>query len=85
MQEQLNEFHGYALFNEVENPELQTQNRAVTLANIAEDYIDGDGQVNEHGKYLMVCYFDMMPDLYRPQLLSKLKEELEARNLLEVL
>ena len=55
-----NEFKGYGLFNDVEDKELQTYNRARILANIMEDHAVG---TNVSGTGALICagYFNSIP------------------------
>lgn len=57
---EINQYKGYALFNDVEDRELRVRNRATVLANIFEDN-SRDGKVNLRGNQDAVGYFAQLP------------------------
>ena len=56
-----NEYRGYGLFNDVEDKDLQTHNRARILMNIMEDHSQGD-KVTGMGAVICVGYFKALPE-----------------------
>jgi hypothetical protein len=55
-----NEINGYSLFNDIEDKELRTRNRAVVLANMAEANTKGN-KISNKGAFLVLSYFDKVP------------------------
>jgi hypothetical protein len=55
-----NDYRGFCLFNDIEDKALQTRNRAVVLANIAQDHTK-DRRINAMGAGLVIGYFDKLP------------------------
>lgn len=55
-----NYYRGYSLFNDVEDQELQTYNRARVMKNIMLDNSDGR-LVNARGMQILAGYFDRIP------------------------
>jgi hypothetical protein len=49
-------YKGFELFNDIEDDALRTRNRAVVLANIAEDHTK-DRRINAKGASLILGYF----------------------------
>lgn len=56
-----NEFKGFSLFSDIEDPVLRTRNRAVVLCNIADDH-QRDRKINPKGFALILGYFGAIPD-----------------------
>lgn len=53
-----NDFKSYSLFNDIEDMDLRNRNRAVVLANIAQDHIDRKSKrVSIKGAALILGYF----------------------------
>jgi hypothetical protein len=75
---QLNEFKGFSLFNDQEDP-LRTRNRAVVLTNIAEDYSDKKGNITPKGASIMLGYFSKIPAEERAATKDKFVIEMTAR------
>lgn len=62
-----NEIKGYSLFNDIEDTELRIRNRAVVMANIFEDNLDGDAKVDAvtikgDGAVLLLQYVKNIPE-----------------------
>lgn len=57
----LNEFKGFSLFNDIEDQELRTRNRAVVLCNMAQDH-SKNRKVSPMGSALILGYFLNVPD-----------------------
>lgn len=73
-----NQFKGFSLFNDQEEP-LRTRNRAVVLANIAEDHRTRDKRIHPKGAALMLGYFAAIPQEQRPELNKKFAETMNQR------
>ena len=73
-----NDYRGFALFNDIEDEALQTRNRAVVLANIAEDHTK-NRRVNAKGASLILGYFNQVPMQDRSGVRAKFKEMMEQR------
>jgi hypothetical protein len=73
-----NNFKGFSLFNDQDEP-LRTRNRAVVLANIAEDYKTKDRKINPKGAALMLGYFAAIPKEERNSLNKKFAETMNER------
>lgn len=58
---QVNEYKGFGLFNDIENAALRARNRAVVLSNIAEDYTNKEKKINAKGASLILGYFMQIP------------------------
>ncbi len=56
-----NDLHGYLLFHDIEDKDLQAHNRAVCLANIFEDN-SRKGQSSSRGMDLLREYFELIPE-----------------------
>lgn len=62
-QEKYNDFKTYSLFNDIEDLELRNRNRAVVLANMAEDHIDRKSKrISPKGAALILGYFGKIDD-----------------------
>ena len=57
-----NEYKGFSLFNEIQDKELRTRNRAVILANITEDNLTPNKRVTPKGAVLVLGYFTCISD-----------------------
>lgn len=62
MQKKLNEFKGFSLFNDIDNRDLRSRNRAVLLANITEDNLTKNKRLTEKGTVLVLGYFTSIPE-----------------------
>ncbi len=69
---QANEFKGYSLFNDIEDVDLRTRNRAVTLCNIAEAHTNKEKRISPGGAALMIRYTEQIPQEERKEMLSKM-------------
>lgn len=59
MNQKYNDFKTYSLFNDIEDVELRNRNRAVVLANMAQDHIDRKTKrVSMKGAALILGYFN---------------------------
>jgi len=57
---QVSNFKGFELFMDIEDDALRTRNRAVVLANMAEDHTK-DRRINAKGAGLILGYFQAIP------------------------
>jgi hypothetical protein len=73
-----NQFKGFSLFTDQDEP-LRTRNRAVVLANIAEDYRTRDRKINPKGAAIMLGYFAAIPQDERVALTKKFAETMNER------
>jgi len=74
-----NEFKGFSLFNDIEDEALRTRNRAVVLANIAEDHKTKEKRINPRGAALMLGYFASIPAEQRKGVSARFAEEMTSR------
>lgn len=74
---------GYTLFNDIEDIELRSYNRAMIMANIIEDNLaEKDGRVNQKGMYHSTRYFEAVPVSERQKVYGLLQEEVIKRKLI---
>lgn len=67
-----NDYKTYSLFNDIEDIELRNRNRAVVLANIAEDHIDRRSKrVSAKGAALILGYFGQVEEADRDEVKHK--------------
>lgn len=61
-----NEIKGYSLFNDIEDKALRIRNRAVVMANIYEDHLEGDvtkaAVIRGDGAILLLQYVRSIPE-----------------------
>lgn len=56
-------YKGFSLFNDITDTPLRNRNRAVVLANIAENNCDrSTKRINQKGAGLILNYFLLLPD-----------------------
>lgn len=67
-----NEFKGYSLFNDIDDADLRSRNRAVTLCNIAEAHTNKEKRISPGGAALMIRYTEQIPDQERKSVLEKM-------------
>jgi hypothetical protein len=59
----MNEFHGYSLFNDVEDVDLRAYNRARVMANMLEQHTDKQTKkITQRGAALVFGYMNQIPD-----------------------
>lgn len=78
-QENQNEYKGYSLFNDIEDVELRSRNRAVTLANIAESHTNKEKRISAGGAALMIRYTDQIPVEERAVVVKKFTHFMKER------
>lgn len=74
-----NEFKGFSLFNDVADADLRNRNRAVVLANIAEDHQTEDSRIKPKGVALMLGYFNLVPQADRRECNARFAQEMTKR------
>lgn len=77
--EERNEYRGFSLFNDVEDINLRMRNRAVVMANIAEQYTK-DKKITTKGASLILGYFECIPLAERRPLELKFTEVMRDRH-----
>jgi hypothetical protein len=73
-----NEFKGFCLFNDIENPELRNRNRATILANIASDNTK-NRIIHAKGAALILGYFKEVPEHDREDVKEQFKQNMKER------
>jgi hypothetical protein len=71
-------YKGFELFEDIEDAALRTRNRAVVLANIAEDHTK-ERRINAKGAALILGYFGSIPDSERGAVKDKFKADMISR------
>lgn len=56
-----NNYKGFSLFNDVEDQQLRTFNRARVLCNMAEDNTNKQKKISHNGAGLILNYFNQIP------------------------
>lgn len=80
MNQKYNDYKSYSLFNDIEDVELRNRNRAVVLANIAEDNIDRKSKrVSVKGANLILGYFACVLDTDREDVKNKFSDNMKQR------
>lgn len=59
-------YKGFELFNDIEDQALRTRNRAVVLANMADDHTKNK-LISPNGAGLMLGYFSQIPEAERKE------------------
>lgn len=72
---QYNNFKGFSLFNDVPDQELRNSNRAVVLANVAQDSCK-DKKINAKGVSLILGYFGLVPPEEREEVKAKFTQHM---------
>lgn len=78
--ETLNEYRGFALFNDVEDVTLRNKNRGAVLANIIEDGMNGS-KIRHAATADVIGYFSNIPKEDRKIALADMYDELAKRNI----
>lgn len=74
-----NEYKGFGLFSDIADEALRLRNRAVVLANIAEDNMNKEGRITPKGAALVMGYFNAIPEQERALVFEKFKSNLQER------
>lgn len=77
-----NEFKGFSLFNDVEDADLRSNNRARVLANMAEDHTNKEKRISPKGAALILGYFNLIPKEDRNTTKDKFASEMLNRGFL---
>jgi hypothetical protein len=78
--EQVNEYKGYSLFNDIEDEALRLRNRGVVLANMAEMGMSGTNI--KHGATAdIIGYFSNVPVEDRQEVLAVMTDALAERGI----
>lgn len=68
----MNEYKGFSLFSDIEDIDLRNRNRAVVLANIAENNSKNQ-RVGPNGVGLILGYFSNVPEAEREDVKERFK------------
>lgn len=80
MNQKYNDFKTYSLFNDIEDEELRNRNRAVVLANMAENSVDRKTKrVSVKGAALILGYFGCLPEEEREDVKDRFSVEMKSR------
>lgn len=79
MQKPHNEYKGFSLFNEIQDVDLRSRNRAVVLANITEDNLTKNRRITPKGAVLVLGYFTALPEQERNATLELYQMMLKQR------
>lgn len=71
-------FKGFHLFNDIEDEQLRARNRAVVLANIAEDNTKKN-LITPRGASLILGYFNCVPQEERAVTQGKFESQMKER------
>lgn len=72
-----NNYKGYALFNEIEDPILRNRNRAVVLSNVAIDHTKkATKRISPRGAAIVLGYFNSIPDVDKPDVQERFKQRM---------
>jgi hypothetical protein len=73
-----NEYKGFSLFNDIEDDVLRIRNRAVVLANLAEDNTE-NMKISMKGASLIFGYFSKVPPHEKFAVQQKFEEQMKGR------
>jgi hypothetical protein len=76
--EKMSHYKGFDLFNDIEDPILRNRNRAVVIANIAEDNTK-NRLISPKGASLVLGYFNEIPAIDKTDVIEKYKDNMQAR------
>ena len=71
-------YKNYDLFNDIQDVELRNRNRAVVLANIAEDHTRS-GFMSPRGATLVIGYFNEIPDADKQDVQRRFQQNMKER------
>lgn len=77
--EQKNEYKGFGLFTDIADEALRNRNRAVVLANMAEDNMNKEGRITPKGAGLVMGYFNAVPEAERQDVYQRFQVNLKQR------
>lgn len=76
----VNDFKGFGLFNDIDDAALRNRNRAVVLANLAEDNTDRKShRVSQKGVALILGYFMQLPEDERKDVHDRFSDNMRQR------
>lgn len=75
----VNEYKGFSLFNDIEEFDLRNRNRAVILANIMEDNLTAKKKVTSKGSSLILGYFLNVPEGERKSVRDRFAKAITER------
>lgn len=78
MTQQINDYKGFALFNDVEDAVLRSSNRGTVLSNIAQDNTRND-KISPKGASLILGYFSQIPKEERQEVEKAFIEVMTTR------
>lgn len=78
MQEQVSEYKGYCLFNDIEDVILRSRNRAVVMANIAE-FNTRNKKISPRGAALTIGYMENIPLHERKSVMIEFTKHMKER------
>ena len=79
----MDEYKGFSLFNDIEDKELQTRDRAVVLTNMAENH-SKNRRININGTGLILGYFKNVPDVDKNDVMREFKLKMAERGFILV-
>lgn len=79
MNEIQNEYKGFSLFSDIEDSSLRNRNRAVVLANIAEDNLNKEKRITPKGAALVLGYFSQVPEAERSDVYGRFVTNMNER------
>jgi hypothetical protein len=78
MTTQTNDYKGFSLFNDIDDSSLRNRNRAVVLANIAENNAK-NRLISANGLSLIMGYFNNLPKEQREELIPEFTQHMKER------
>lgn len=78
MTQQVNEYKGFSLFNDLEDKALRCRNRAVMLSNMATNH-SKDQRISAQGTSLILNYFHLIPSEERSTVRDLFMTEMKQR------
>lgn len=74
----MNQFKGFDLFNDIEDVSLRNRNRAVVLANMAQDHTK-ERKISPGGAGLILGYFKNIPDEDKKDVQDRFQKTMQER------
>lgn len=74
----MDNYKGFELFKDIEDAVLRNRNRAVVLANIAQDHTKNN-KVSVKGASLILGYFNNIPGFDRDSVKDNFQSEMQSR------
>lgn len=76
--EKENNYKGYSLFNDIEDEDLRTRNRAVVLTNLSEDN-SKNGKIKPQAAGTILGYFNQIPEHERGPVAAEYVKQMQLR------